>query len=176
MATFDIIQTKNIGEFGFENFLSLLFNPKRNNSHGNYFGMVKDDRVTKWWWTILLSLLLIIIYTSVKDKGFREKLLWNIINFLALGMDIEKSTFGYNTMLKRFWNYIWILSNHTSMGLLERAHSYKDKTSRGISASHGLFHISFDGCWYFAIWFKYCSSWKRSNTTRWDDKRYCNIV
>ena len=25
------------------------------------------------------------------------------------------------------------------MGLLERAHSYKDKTSRGISASHGLF-------------------------------------
>jgi tryptophanyl-tRNA synthetase len=33
----------------------------------------------------------------------------------------------------------WMLSTVTPMGLLERCHSYKDKTSRGIAASHGLF-------------------------------------
>jgi len=33
----------------------------------------------------------------------------------------------------------WILSNHTPMGLLERAHSYKDKTAKGIASNHGLF-------------------------------------
>ena len=33
----------------------------------------------------------------------------------------------------------WILSTLTSMGLLERCHSYKDKVAKGIAPSHGLF-------------------------------------
>jgi tryptophanyl-tRNA synthetase len=33
----------------------------------------------------------------------------------------------------------WILSTVTPMGLLERCHSFKDKTARGLAASHGLF-------------------------------------
>src|SRR5205807_7361289 len=33
----------------------------------------------------------------------------------------------------------WILSTVAPMGLLERAHSYKDKVARGMSASAGLF-------------------------------------
>ncbi|HKL20306.1 MAG TPA: tryptophan--tRNA ligase, partial [Tichowtungia sp.] len=33
----------------------------------------------------------------------------------------------------------WLLSVITPMGLLERCHSYKDKTARGIAATHGLF-------------------------------------
>jgi tryptophanyl-tRNA synthetase len=33
----------------------------------------------------------------------------------------------------------WILSTITPMGLLERAHSYKDKVAKGISPNHGLF-------------------------------------
>ena len=33
----------------------------------------------------------------------------------------------------------WILSTVTPMGLLERAHSYKDKLARGLPASAGLF-------------------------------------
>ena len=33
----------------------------------------------------------------------------------------------------------WILSTVTPMGLLERAHSYKDKVARGLASSAGLF-------------------------------------
>jgi tryptophanyl-tRNA synthetase len=33
----------------------------------------------------------------------------------------------------------WILSKFTPMGLLERAHSYKDKVAKGITANHALF-------------------------------------
>ncbi|WP_103633862.1 tryptophan--tRNA ligase, partial [Campylobacter concisus] len=33
----------------------------------------------------------------------------------------------------------WVLSQHTPMGLLERAHSYKDKVAKGLSSHHGLF-------------------------------------
>ena len=31
----------------------------------------------------------------------------------------------------------WMLASVTGMGLLERAHSYKDKIAKGIAASHG---------------------------------------
>jgi tryptophanyl-tRNA synthetase len=34
---------------------------------------------------------------------------------------------------------MWVLSNLTPTGLLERAHAYKDKVARGLSASAGLF-------------------------------------
>ncbi len=34
---------------------------------------------------------------------------------------------------------MWILGTLTPMGLLERAHSYKDKTAKGISPNFGLF-------------------------------------
>ncbi len=42
-------------------------------------------------------------------------------------MDPEKSTFWVQSDVKEVLELYWILSNHTSMGLLERAHSYKDK-------------------------------------------------
>ncbi len=34
---------------------------------------------------------------------------------------------------------MWILSTVTPMGLLERAHAYKDKVAKGIAANAGLF-------------------------------------
>jgi len=33
----------------------------------------------------------------------------------------------------------WLLANHCSMGLLERAHSYKDKVAKGLTPHSGLF-------------------------------------
>ncbi len=78
--------------------------------------------------------------TSVKDKEFLEKNTFEAaVNFLALGMNPEKSTFWVQHHVKEVLELYWLLSNHTSMGLLERAHSYKDKTSKGIQANHGLF-------------------------------------
>lgn len=61
------------------------------------------------------------------------------INFLSLGLDPEKSTFWVQSDLPEVLELYWVLSTHTPMGLLERAHSYKDKVSRGIHANHALF-------------------------------------
>jgi tryptophanyl-tRNA synthetase len=78
--------------------------------------------------------------TSVKDKEFlKQNTLEAAVNFLSLGMDPEKSTFWVQSDVPEVLELYWILSNHTPMGLLERAHSYKDKTSKGIGANHGLF-------------------------------------
>jgi len=60
-------------------------------------------------------------------------------DFLALGIDPHKSTFWVQSDVKEVLELYWILSAFTPMGLLERAHSYKDKTAKGIPANHSLF-------------------------------------
>ncbi|ECO3767466.1 tryptophan--tRNA ligase, partial [Campylobacter jejuni] len=50
-----------------------------------------------------------------------------------------KSVFWLQSDVKEVMELYWILSQFTPMGLLERAHSYKDKVAKGLSASHGLF-------------------------------------
>jgi tryptophanyl-tRNA synthetase len=107
---------------------------------GNYFGMMKrmitiqdtDD-----------SFAFIANYhamTSVNNgKALCENTLAAAINFLSLGLDPEKTTFWVQSDIPEVLELYWILSNFTPMGLLERAHSYKDKVAKGINANHGLF-------------------------------------
>jgi tryptophanyl-tRNA synthetase len=107
---------------------------------GNYFGMVKKMVESQNDGELFAFLASYHALTSVKTKEALENNTYEAaINFLALGMDPEKSTFWVQHDVKEVLELYWILSNHTSMGLLERAHSYKDKTSRGIVAGHGLF-------------------------------------
>lgn len=62
-----------------------------------------------------------------------------LVDFLALGIDPEKSYFYVQSDIPEVTELTWILSNVTPMGLLERGHSYKDKKDKGIPANHGLF-------------------------------------
>src|SRR5438105_538908 len=61
------------------------------------------------------------------------------LDYLALGLDPAKATFYRQSDVPDVTELAWILSTVTGMGLLERAHSYKDKTDRGIAPSVGLF-------------------------------------
>jgi tryptophanyl-tRNA synthetase len=61
------------------------------------------------------------------------------LDYLALGLDPEKAVFYRQSDVPEVCELAWILSTVTNMGLLERAHSYKDKTDKGIEASVGLF-------------------------------------
>ncbi len=60
-------------------------------------------------------------------------------DFLALGLDPDKCFFWVQGDVPEVTELTWILSNVTPMGLLERAHSYKDKIAKGIAPNHGLF-------------------------------------
>ncbi|PHO13527.1 tryptophan--tRNA ligase [Malaciobacter marinus] len=107
---------------------------------GNYFGMIKKMIESQNDGELFAFLASYHALTSVKDKEALENNIFEAtVNFLALGMDPNKSTFWLQHDVKEVLELYWILSNHTSMGLLERAHSYKDKTARGIQANHGLF-------------------------------------
>jgi tryptophanyl-tRNA synthetase len=107
---------------------------------GNYFGMIKKMIEAQDEGDLFAFIASYHALTSVKDKEFLEKNTFEAaVNFLALGMDPEKSTFWVQSDVPEVLELYWILSNHTPMGLLERAHSYKDKTARGLATNHGLF-------------------------------------
>ncbi len=61
------------------------------------------------------------------------------LDYLALGLDPERAAFFRQTDVPEVTELAWILSTVTGMGLMERAHSYKDKVQRGVMPSVGLF-------------------------------------
>lgn len=78
--------------------------------------------------------------TTVKDPvALREYVRDVALDYLALGLDPEKCTFYRQSDVPEVTELSWLLSTVTPMGLLERCHSYKDKTARGIAPDHGLF-------------------------------------
>jgi tryptophanyl-tRNA synthetase len=107
---------------------------------GNYFGMMKKMIEYQEHEDLFCFIANYHAMTSVTDgKALARGTLEAAANFLALGMDPEKSTFWVQSDLPEVQELTWILSNLTPMGLLERCHSYKDKIVRGIAGNHGLF-------------------------------------
>ena len=60
-------------------------------------------------------------------------------DFLALGMDPEKSTFWVQSDVPQVTELTWILSSQAGVGLMDRATSYKDKISQGLKPNMGLY-------------------------------------
>ena len=107
---------------------------------GNYFGMMLPmirnmERAELYAFIVNLHAM-----TSVHDK---EKLAVGTLeaaaDFIALGLDPEKCIFWVQGDVPEVTELTGVLSTLTSMGLLERCHSYKDKIAKGIAPSHGLF-------------------------------------
>lgn len=61
------------------------------------------------------------------------------MDYLALGLDTEKTVFWRQSDVLEVTELAWLLSCITPMGLLQRCVSFKDKVAQGISANHGLF-------------------------------------
>lgn len=61
------------------------------------------------------------------------------MDYLALGLDPEKTVFWRQSDVPEVTELAWILSCVTPMGLLQRCTSFKDKVAQGLSPVHGLF-------------------------------------
>jgi tryptophanyl-tRNA synthetase len=78
--------------------------------------------------------------TTVQDAAALRQMTIDVaLDFLACGIDPEKTAFYRQSDVPEVHELAWMLSVLCPMGLLERCHSYKDKISKGIAASHGLF-------------------------------------
>ena len=107
---------------------------------GNYFGAMKQMVDFQNNSELFVFIANYHALTSSKDAtALKENTLDAAIAFLSMGIDPAKTTFWAQSDVKEVLELYWTLSGYTPMGLLERAHSYKDKTAKGIAANHSLF-------------------------------------
>ncbi len=108
---------------------------------GNFFGMMKpalelQERGHECFYFIADYHAL----TQLPSPDqLRERSFGVAVDFLACGLDPERTVFFRQSDVPEVHELTWVLSCLTPVGLLERCHSYKDKLARGLEANHGLF-------------------------------------
>ena len=107
---------------------------------GNYFGAMKPMIELQEREELFTFIANYHSLTTSKDAKLLKELTFDAaVDYLSLGIDPQKTTFWVQSDVPQVLELYWILSKFTPMGLLERAHSYKDKVAKGISANHALF-------------------------------------
>lgn len=107
---------------------------------GNYFGMMKPAVELQEKGEAFYFIADYHSMTSLFDAELRRRYSLGVaLDFLACGLDPERTVFFRQSDVPEVTELTWLLSTVTPMGLLERCHSYKDKLAKGISPSHGLF-------------------------------------
>ncbi len=107
---------------------------------GNYFGAIRQFVDLQHKGSGLYFIADLHALTTIRDPAKMREYSRDIaLDFLALGLDPDKATLFKQSDVPEVSELSWILSTVTPMGLLERAHSYKDKVAHGISPDHGLF-------------------------------------
>jgi tryptophanyl-tRNA synthetase len=110
---------------------------------GNYFGAIKQhialqeipDAERFYFIADYHSL------TTVQDAALMRDYVHGVaLDYLALGLDPARSVFFRQSDIPEVQELAWLLSTVTGVGLLERAHSYKDKVAKGLKPSVGLFY------------------------------------
>ncbi|MEI6861522.1 MAG: tryptophan--tRNA ligase [Verrucomicrobiota bacterium] len=77
---------------------------------------------------------------SVTNPEARRRYTLGIaLDWLACGLDPARAVFWRQSAIPEVCELMWLLGTLTPMGLLERAHSYKDKLAKGIAPNFGLF-------------------------------------
>ncbi|MDZ4743148.1 MAG: tryptophan--tRNA ligase [Verrucomicrobiota bacterium] len=107
---------------------------------GNYFGMMRPSlelAAKNDAYYFIANYHALTSQPEAADlKGFTFEV---ALDFLACGLDPAKTVLFRQSDVPEHVELSWLLSQVTPMGLLERCHSYKDKTARGVAANHGLF-------------------------------------
>jgi tryptophanyl-tRNA synthetase len=107
---------------------------------GNYFGMMRPAIELQEKGEAFYFIADYHSMTSLTAAAARRKNTLDVaLDFLACGLDPKRTVFFRQSDVPEVTELTWLLSTVTPMGLLERAHSYKDKIAKGIAPSHGLF-------------------------------------
>lgn len=107
---------------------------------GNYFGAMRPAVELQGEGECFYFIADYHAMTSGRDGvALRENVRELAIDFLACGLDPEKSVFFRQSAVPEVNELAWILSTVCPMPLLNKCHSYKDKVAQGISPNHALF-------------------------------------
>jgi tryptophanyl-tRNA synthetase len=112
---------------------------------GNYFGMMRPAIELQNQGEAFYFIANYHSMTSLTDAAQRRQNTLDVaVDFLACGLDPQKSVFWKQSDVPEVTELMWLLGTVTPMGLLERCHSYKDKKARLAAddldrVNHGLF-------------------------------------
>lgn len=107
---------------------------------GNYFGAIRQHIQLQQDNECFYFVANYHALTTIRDpEVLREYSIMVATDYLSLGFDPEKAVLFLQSDVPEVTELTWILSTLTPFGLLERAHSYKDKVAKGIAPTHGLF-------------------------------------
>ena len=107
---------------------------------GNYFGALRQHVALQEKGEGIFFIADYHSMTSLRDPAERRRLVHEVaLDYLACGLDPERAILYRQSDLPEVCELSWILTTLTPMGLLERAHAYKDKVAQGVPADHGLF-------------------------------------
>ena len=108
---------------------------------GNYFGMMRPAIALQAEGEAFYFIAEYHALTSLRNpQALRENSCRVALDFLACGLDPERAALFRQSDVPQVTELAWTLSTVAPMGLLERAHSYKDKLARGMAATVGLFN------------------------------------
>ena len=107
---------------------------------GNYFGAIRQHLELQADNEAFYFIADYHALTSSPDPdALKKNSLGVAMDYIALGLDTERTVFWRQSDVPEVLEFAWILSCITPMGLLQRCTSYKDKVAQGLSPNHGLF-------------------------------------
>ncbi len=107
---------------------------------GNYFGAMKRFVELQDQHECLFFVAGYHALTTIQDASQMEKNSTEVVReYLAIGLDPQKAHLFLQTAVPEVTELAWILNCVTPMGLLERAHAYKDALAKNKSVNVGVF-------------------------------------
>lgn len=107
---------------------------------GNYFGAIRQFLALQRDHECFYFIASYHALTTQRDPAELRRNIHEIVaSYLALGLDPEHCVLFDQSDVPEHHEFAWILSCLAPVGLLQRAHSYKDKVAHGIEPSLGLF-------------------------------------
>lgn len=110
---------------------------------GNYFGAIRQfvELQDEFPGETYIFIADYHALTTLRDADQLRKSVFNLAaTYLALGIDPDKALLFRQSDVPEVTELAWLLATVTGVGLLERAHSYKDKIAKGIKPTVGLFN------------------------------------
>ncbi len=112
---------------------------------GNYFGAIEQHIQTSRAASreardALFFIADLHALNAIQDRRVLEENVRAVAaTYVSLGLDTHRAVFFRQSDVPEVTELTWLLSTVTGMGLLERAHAYKDKVAKGQKANVGLF-------------------------------------
>ncbi len=107
---------------------------------GNYFGAMQQHLLLQSEHDGFYFIADYHALTSNPDPAVLAEFTLDVaLDYLALGLDPQKTVFWRQSDVPEVVELAWLFSCVTPMGLLQRCVSFKDKVAQGLTPNHGLF-------------------------------------